>query len=314
MFDLYHIILYSLAPSMNVCAKELILFVLRLFGLFMFEEVGSGRTNIIEQLSKGFYTSQFDKDPSGILIGKDYAGYICREDTWERGCRSYGYKLRIICSLSRWEELNKSLSPNDFNSSITVIRDLQLATVAQDKANPWMPQRKLIDKILSIYDAKKYISVYLYGNAGSGKSKIGIILSQMTGGYLCTDMDISSTDKHDGNGIIGVYRKAKPTFKRPLIVLLDEIDTILFTINDMTQARKATNKKTWNKFWDNIDNGMFPYTIFIMTSNMAKQEADAIDNSLLRNGRINLCCKLSKMDAEFIDGVDCEQQTPSYIS
>ena len=110
MFDLYHIILYSLAPSMNACAKELILFALRLLGLFMFEEIGSGRTNIIEHLSKGFYTSQFDKDPSGILIGKGYAGYICREDTWERGYRSYGYKLRIICSMSKWEELNKSLS------------------------------------------------------------------------------------------------------------------------------------------------------------------------------------------------------------
>ena len=56
-------------------------------------------------------------------------------------------------------------------------------------------------------------------------------------------------------------------------------------------CKEIYNKTSWNKFMDKIEYGMFPYVIFIMTSNKNKKYIDTFDKSYLRDGRTNIICE-----------------------
>jgi AAA15 family ATPase/GTPase len=83
---------------------------------------------------------------------------------------------------------------------------------------------------------------------------------------------------------------------------MDEIDDALIKIsnglikeNETTMISTAT-KNDWNTLFDNLDRGMYPNTIIILTSNfttqeIAKQCKDG-DTSLLREKRVSDYFKL----------------------
>ena len=79
--------------------------------------------------------------------------------------------------------------------------------------------------------------------------------------------------------------------KPPLIVVMEEIDTIIETIHrgEVPSHKKVTtmirNKSSYNTFFDDMI--IHTKVIFILTSNKSKDEIDKLDPCYLRQGRIN---------------------------
>jgi hypothetical protein len=56
-----------------------------------------------------------------------------------------------------------------------------------------------------------------------------------------------------------------------------------------TQTPLIDDKSSWNRFFDNIDLGLYPYVIILLCSNVKKEIIDkTLDPSYLRNGRIHV--------------------------
>jgi hypothetical protein len=95
-----------------------------------------------------------------------------------------------------------------------------------------------------------------------------------------------------------LYTKVGPTKDSPLIIIIEEIDIIMTAIhtNTVIQHRdiptQITNKIDWNMFFDRFDRGLYPYIIFIMTTNKSDTYFDELDKSYMREGRVNLKCKV----------------------
>ena len=91
-----------------------------------------------------------------------------------------------------------------------------------------------------------------------------------------------------------IYNSVVPTKETPLIILFDEIDTLISMVHhNQIQIHKhypieVYNKITYNTFFDNINDNMFPYLILLLTSNKSKEEIDNETHSCyLREGRVN---------------------------
>lgn len=52
------------------------------------------------------------------------------------------------------------------------------------------------------------------------------------------------------------------------------------------EANHEWTKRTWNKFMDDFDNGLYPFVVLMFTSNIRAGDIDSLDPSYLRNGRI----------------------------
>jgi hypothetical protein len=110
-------------------------------------------------------------------------------------------------------------------------------------------------------------------------------------------LDFNPTDPGDHFSVL--YNTSLSSKDKPLIVLLDEVDSLLkkiFNGNVMKHKLVHTqviDKPSWNKFLDYFDRLIFPYVILIMTSNRTAEEIDSMDSSFLRSGRVNLKTQLN---------------------
>ena len=91
-----------------------------------------------------------------------------------------------------------------------------------------------------------------------------------------------------------IYTKFSPLVICPIIVVLEEIDTIIAKIHYNKMVLHKTipiqlkTKSGWNQFFDRFDRHMYPHTIFIMTSNKPINFFDDINPSYFHDGRINI--------------------------
>jgi Cdc6-like AAA superfamily ATPase len=105
---------------------------------------------------------------------------------------------------------------------------------------------------------------------------------------LCKTLALSEPN----NTLINVLKVAKPSKKKPLILLFDEVDNMICDIHtgniDLNKKIPTLvyNKRTYNQFFD--DMFLVSFVIIIMTSNRTKEEIDELDTSYLRKGRVNL--------------------------
>ena len=142
---------------------------------------------------------------------------------------------------------------------------------------------------------------YIYGAPGSGKSTCATFLASMLDAKL-TDGDFLRSE----GDLDYFYQSMEPQKYHPIIFRYDEIDSVLTQINENETRTKSLNetklkedetykpirvpfpnKKNWNDLFDKIGNGIYPYTIFLLTSNT---DPDTIDKnpSFLRKGRVNM--------------------------
>ena len=116
------------------------------------------------------------------------------------------------------------------------------------------------------------------------------ILAKELGGSLCDTF----TPSKPGSYFEDLYTRVSPTTNKPFILLLDEVDIMLQQIHNQTIVQHKNistqihDKTTWNRFFDNIQRGMYPHLIVILCSNINKTEIDKKYNACyLRKGRID---------------------------
>ena len=156
----------------------------------------------------------------------------------------------------------------------------------------WIPrpeQTTVIDRICGHFRANKRTVVYLHGPPGSGKSMVSLLVARELGGAYCD----SFVPWQPGNRLGILYDIQEPTAERPLVVALDEIDVALLAIHAGIPNHKVVpipvqNKNGWNSFFDQIDRGIFPHLLLILTSNRPPSFVDQLDSSYLREGRVHL--------------------------
>lgn len=166
------------------------------------------------------------------------------------------------------------------------------------QTTPRLKQQQIIDSIKSIYGKKNHAVVLISGPSGAGKSICGMLLAKELNATYCATYNPCEP----GDNFSYLYTSTNPEKDKPLVILLDEIDININNIHnnlierDRKHPIQITNKISWNRFFDDIDNGIYPSVVFVMTSNQNKEYFDSLDSAYFRNGRIDGIYELAKQD------------------
>ena len=159
-------------------------------------------------------------------------------------------------------------------------------------------QERLAMRIVTHYLEKRSFCGYIYGEAGSGKSMVAILVAHMLNGVYCSKYDPGSTQDRIQN----VIKVARPTRSRPLVIGVNEIDNILKSI--MTDKEvlvqgefqpELKNKGDFNQLTDDLQL-VESNVLLIFTGNTTAENLQKLDrghNSLLRPERME-CYELRK--------------------
>jgi Cdc6-like AAA superfamily ATPase len=159
-------------------------------------------------------------------------------------------------------------------------------------------QSEIIKDMLSIVNdkASKSGTFFIYGEPGTGKSLLTLLLAKQIGAYYCDSW--KPTDP--GDTLSRVYSAISPDEEKPLVLVLEECDKILFDVLDgkIVQHKhiliQVREKSDWNGMLDKVtDLGFYPHTILILTSNVYLDKINERDKSLLRKGRIDKAYHIS---------------------
>lgn len=154
----------------------------------------------------------------------------------------------------------------------------------------WPKQEEIIDRILQQYNSKKHAVALLHGPPGSGKSMTGFHLTIQLKGNYCNVFKPWMPN----TTLASLYTASTPSEDSPLILAMDEFDEPLLKIHngDIPINEKLptliTDKTGWNLFFDEIQRGMYPFVIIILTTNKSPQFFHDLDPSYIRKGRIDL--------------------------
>jgi len=98
--------------------------------------------------------------------------------------------------------------------------------------------------------------------------------------------------------VAALYSEVEPTAEQPLIIAFDEFDDPLVKIHAGIPPHKSLpisihDKPSWNHMLDEIQRGMYPHLLVILTSNKTPEFIREIDPSYIREGRVDLICEVT---------------------
>lgn len=267
--------------------------------------------------STQFFKSREGPLPTGLVIGKWFFAYIetIRIGDWRGAESSFNIKLLGLTVFEPEVEEKKKKNKKQPSVDIIVKSGAHLnAHMIKDKMDcyhkPLVEQSRIASEFIAMAKRSRdngfpfnFIGL-VSGPAGTGKTLLGEIIALKLKGILCFKYDPTQY----GNSISTILKVSKPTAKRPLVLVLNEVDQ-WFTYPKETAAAKPsdwltrdidpTNPKTSsNSFLDElawIDN-----VIVVMTTNKSKEELDTIDGfgSLFRPGRVTKCFTMTEVIAD----------------
>lgn len=295
MISIFLMVILSL--SAIIWSLPFILF--QVFNYRLFKVTDRQKITILSKKINRFSTILVDNErPLGFFFGKWFIGYVMEIQT-QRGDTKF--EIYMLCRKTQYESMVKSESEIDSSTSedstnITIYERSgnffmlnYMKRTFQVKFTPRPDQQDILDRIKTIYDEKTFATVYISSAPGKGKSMIGLLAAAGFKGSFCKTFN--PTDPNDT--ISNIYANSSPTKTNPLILVLEEVDGILVAIHNGIENHKhipisVKNKAQWNTMLDDINLGMYPWLIFIMTSNKAPIEINAMDHSYLRDNRVHL--------------------------
>ena len=172
-------------------------------------------------------------------------------------------------------------------------------TITLPDVEPRPDQTIVLDAICAHQERKGHTVVFLHGPPGSGKSMIGVMLARRLGAAYCNTLK----PWQPGDTLADLYAEAEPTAEKPLVLAFDEFDGALMAIHVGIPPHKAVpisigDKAGWNKFMDEIDRGMYPHLLLVLTSNRDPAFIRALDPSYIREGRVDLTFAVQKLTEE----------------
>jgi len=257
-----------------------------------------------------------DGDPRGWIFGKYYIGYIMEHSSDNRNGKSYS--IFILCTNKYFKDLTDPTSKTIIQKQTITYKNNEdeesdkkkikfyerngnyfylhynSRDINVEKYVPRSSQKKIIDSLKDDYKKNGCVVSVIYGDPGSGKSMIPILLTKEINGYLCDSYN--PTDP--GDDIALIYNTIMPTYEKPLVIVFEEFDIMITKIhNNIIQPHKhipiqVKDKTSWNILFDRIDRGLYPNMFILLTSNLDPIFIDKLDSSYLRPGRISSRYKL----------------------
>ena len=293
----------ALLFTVNNYIWSIVFILLKLFRIHLFKVTGDK----VLKFKNNIYCSSIiaDDEPYGLIFGKYYIGYV--EYTYVNS--SFEWVLHIITTKSIYNKLfYKQLhtiesQPNIDNNNVIKFYEREGAfynlkynyrIVEFDKFKPKLNQTKIIHSIIQYYNTNKNAIILIYGPINTGKSMISLLLANKLKKYSSVNLIDTFNPTDPGDNFGKIYSKISPDLHNPLIIVIDEIDIIINKLHNNTinnhkdQPIQIKNKSEWNLFFDRFDRKLYPYVIFIMTTNKSLSYFDQLDDSYFRNGRINI--------------------------
>jgi len=294
----------------------LMFIVSSLFGIKEHKYINKEKVNSIIQNIKHDYAFKYDdnNEPFGLLIHKNTKWYIpcyvcwISESEYEKTIIIFSgaYRQKVLISSSNTTDslyLVHTEPSTDTNQNTIeyysgygtyqYIRYMsRYITITQDYSGI---QKQIAESIIQSYNKHKHVVSYIYGDIGKGKTMLCYLLAKELEGSLCDTF----TPTNPGSYFEDLYTQVSPTKNKPFILLLDEIDIMLEQIHKQkiiqhkNISTQIHDKTTWNRFFDNIQRGMYPYLIVILCSNISNTSISRQYNPCyLRKGRIDLTFNL----------------------
>jgi len=134
---------------------------------------------------------------------------------------------------------------------------------------------------------KRFSNVFIFGNPGSGKTVITMLVAHLLKASYCDEFD--PTDP--GDNLPNLLEYVEVSKDHPLVIVINESDVMIHKVHyNLIERHKnipisVSNKTQMNKFREKIE--FFPNILLIETSNVSKETIDTLDPSYLREGRID---------------------------
>jgi len=308
----------------NSSLSTILLFLLKIFRIkfYRFDDIHAKNTiSKLEHSAERIHNYKSD----GFIYGKGFIGYISKLSSKHPNLQILAFESAIEPKINNSVSLIK-FAYDKYDSIIEYEERINL-----EQLNPRQNQIEIVNDIVNLYREKSNVVVYIHGEPGVGKSTIALLVAKMLNGKICFDLD----PIRRGHKILALHASIIPEIDNPLIIVLEEADTIIEKIHYSTQyfigmvekiAKKSvkgseqsnkeiyddaknkftkladcewSSKKDYNTFLDKINNGWYKNMIVIMTSNKNAKYINELDPSYLRKGRVNICAEI--YSNEFIE-------------
>lgn len=251
--------------------------------------------------------------PYGVFYGKWYIGYIYSNESQH----NQGHTMYLILRRAVYECITDTVGSGDGTTSSSLsssssATEKKIIDIRERRGNPWWweyadrkydaakflkkdprdYQRDIIDDILSIINNKASRSgtFFIYGEPGTGKSLLTLLLAKQIGAYYCDTW--KPTDP--GDTLSKVYSTISPDDNKQLVLVMEECDKLILNVIQgnvkphLYIPIPVMDKSDWNSMLDKVtDLGFYPNLILILTSNVSRDDIHEKDASVLRDGRID---------------------------
>ena len=283
---------------------QLIFLLIKPFGIKLYNITDRMEcTSIRKRIGDNFTHVANNGRGFGYSIGKWYIIYVGAPEENEN-------HVWMIASDSTYAYLtkHKDEAPKFVVSDAPILKDdLSKELILYERtgtySHPWYKKRsitmpalvsskeqdRIIEDIRKLYASKGFVVAMIHGPPGSGKSVTSILLANsFKKGSYCNTFK----PWEPGDTLSFLYSEGSFTSQSPLIIAFDEFDEALMAIHSGIAPHKnlpiqAANKAGWNQFLDEIQIGMYPHLILILTTNKTPDFIHSLDPSYIRTKRVD---------------------------
>ena len=309
------IILTNLVNIISILLSVIVYYFSSCFTYYVFDEVSDSinTKNVLKKIKEnGGFVSKYSindgkQEPEGLCINykHKYISYIENTVSSNNYTSKKNAKIYLIGKCPIEIKSITNLEANDSSDKKFVTLYLSSAfydgnfkqiSLPFDNFEPLDSQIPIIEKISNEYDNNAFhiCRSLIWGPPKKGKSFIGKLLADKYKSAYCFDLKLDSP----GTQLLTLWETFKPEKEKPLIVQIDEFDILLKNIHAKTIKHEhdwlktmVYDKQSYNTF---ISEYLIclPYVIYLFTMNASPEEINKIDNSFIRENRIDLILQM----------------------